>query len=254
MRGEWFRRFGTAGCEARRLYCFPHAGGAASAYVSLSRALSPSVEVLSVQYPGRQDRRLEPGVEDIGVLADLLAEQVGRESGERPYAFFGHSMGAIVAYETARRLGRTRAVSGPIHLFVSGRSAPSTGVRRSDRLLGDAQLRAEIRRLGGTGSRVLDDPELMEMVMPALRADYRALAGYRWEPGRPLDCPLTVLVGDADPVVTIEEAAAWADLSTAPTAVRVFTGGHFYLDDHTEEVAEAITSPLISGMRGEPAA
>lgn len=253
MHGEWFRRFGTADAEARRLYCFPHAGGSASAYIPLSRALSPSVEVLSVQYPGRQDRRLEPGIEDIGVLADLIAELVRRESGGRPYAFFGHSMGAIVAYETARRLER-KPVSGPVHLFVSGRSAPSTGLRHSDRLLGDAQLRAEIRRLGGTGSRVLDDPELMEMVMPALRADYRALAGYAWEAGGPLHCPLTVLVGDADPVVTIEEATAWGDLSTASTAVRVFTGGHFYLDDRTEDVAEAITGRLGSGTRSESAA
>ncbi|MER6030041.1 alpha/beta fold hydrolase [Streptomyces sp. NPDC001851] len=253
MPGAWFRRFGTAGAGARRLFCFPHAGGAASAYLRLSQALSPAVEVLSTQYPGRQDRRLEPGVEDLGVLADLLAEQVRREAGGRPYAFFGHSMGAIVAYETARRLDR-QAGSGPVHLFVSGRRAPSTGPHRSDRLLGDAQLRAEIRRLGGTGSRVLDDPELMEMIMPVLRADYRALAGYAWEPGRPLDCPLTVLVGDADPVVTVEEAAAWRELSTAPTAVRVFTGGHFYLDDRTQDVAEVIVSRLDAGARGGSAA
>ncbi|WP_405810142.1 alpha/beta fold hydrolase [Streptomyces sp. NBC_00210] len=253
MRGEWFRRYGTAEAGAQRLYCFPHAGGAASAYIPLSRALLPSVEALSVQYPGRQDRRLEPGIEDIGVLADLLAEQVGRESAGRPYAFFGHSMGAIVAYETARRLEK-QSIPGPVHLFVSGRSTPSTGPRTSDRLHGDAELRAEIRRLGGTGSRVLDDPELMEMVMPALRADYRALAGYAWEPGWPLSCPLTVLVGDADPVVTVEEAAAWGKFSTESTELRVFTGGHFYLDDRMGEVASVISGRLGAGARDESAA
>ncbi|MFJ8313917.1 MULTISPECIES: thioesterase II family protein [unclassified Streptomyces] len=242
MGGEWFRRYGTDAVGAPLMYCFPHAGGAASAYIPLSRALSPAVEVWSVQYPGRQERRREEPVRDLGELAALIADQVQREAG-RPYAFFGHSMGAVVAFEAARLLAGRKA-QGPVHLFVSGRSAPSAGPRRSDLLKGDSELRAEMRRLGGTAGRVLDDPELMDMVMPALRADYQALSGYRWAPGQPLDCPITVLVGDSDPVVTLDEAAAWGQLTTRPAVMRAFPGGHFYLDDHIGEVAGAVAAGL----------
>lgn len=252
MRGEWFRSYDTAPAGAPLLYCFPHAGGAASAYVPLSRALAPSVGVLSVQYPGRQERRREPAVGDIGRLAGLIAEQL-RPGAGRPYAFFGHSMGAVVAFETARRL-QGQGVPGPVHLFVSGRSAPSAGPAPDDRAAGDEELRERIRRLGGTGSRILDDPEVMEMVMPALRADYGAVSRYRWEPGPPLACPLTVLVGDRDPVVTLDGAAAWQRLSARSAGMHVFPGGHFYLDEHTERVAGTIVASLDLGPGGEAAA
>ncbi|MGX1885133.1 thioesterase II family protein [Streptomyces sp. NPDC055287] len=251
MGEEWFRRYSPAAQHEVRLVCFPHAGGAASSFVSLSRKLSPAVEVLAVQYPGRQDRRREEPIADIARLADLLADALESESGS-PYAFFGHSMGAVIAYETARRLA-PRPGPGPVRLFLSGRSAPETQPDPLDRMRDDADVIAAIRRLGGTGAAVLDDPEIMEMAMPALRADYRAIGSYAWVPSAPLDCPFSVLVGDSDPVVPTARAARWSAFTTADTQVRTFPGGHFYLDGCTDAVAGTITAALDVGVRAKSA-
>ncbi|MFJ4778922.1 thioesterase II family protein [Streptomyces sp. NPDC088762] len=249
MGSEWFRRFAPVGEEHRagrggvRLFCFPHAGGAASSFIPLSRELAESVDVLAAQYPGRQDRLREEPVADIGRLADALADAVLGESGEEPYAFFGHSMGAVLAYETARRIVRRR-VAAPVRLFLSGRGAPAAAPGPRDRLRTDADIIATIRSLGGTAPKAVEDPELRAMVMPALRADYRATGAYAWEPGEPLGIPFTVLIGDSDPVVSVAEADAWRDFTTAPVRKKVFAGGHFYLDSHIEDVARTVSEAL----------
>lgn len=244
MDSTWFRRLGgqPAG-DAPRLVCFPHAGGAASAYRTLAMALAPDVEVLAVQYPGRQDRRAEQPVASITGLAEVVADRLAPET-SRPYALFGHSMGAAVAYETARRLGG-RGLPRPVRLFLSGRTAPSPRPGRGDRIPDDQEaIVAEIRRLGGTAGRVLHDPEMLEMVLPPLRSDYTALRGYTWEAGPPLDVPFTVLVGSGDPLVTRSEAARWLEHSTAPGEVLTFPGGHFYLEDGVRELADALEKGL----------
>ncbi|MFD9407331.1 thioesterase II family protein [Streptomyces sp. NPDC059989] len=249
MGSEWFRRFGPAGGERGagrggvRLFCFPHAGGAASTFIPLSRELSGSVDVLAAQYPGRQDRRREEPVADIGRLADALADAVLGQAEEEPYAFFGHSMGAVLAYETARRIAGRRA-DGPVRLFLSGRGAPGAAPNPRDRMRTDADIITAVRGLGGTAPKALEDPELRAMVMPALRADYRAIGAYAWEPGEPLDIPFTVLIGDSDPVVGVGEADAWRDFTTAPTRRKVFVGGHFYLDGQIGDVARTVTEAL----------
>ncbi|MFI5621157.1 thioesterase II family protein [Streptomyces sp. NPDC051567] len=247
MASDWFRRFGPASEGETRLLCFPHAGGAASAFLALSQELTPEFDVRSVQYPGRQDRRMEPALDDIGrlvtALADALAPELGPGGDGRPYAFFGHSMGAVLAYELARELAR-RELPGPGRLFLSGRFAPTPQGSASDRLDTDAKVIAMIRRLGGTVGRVFDDPDLLEMVMPPLRADYRAIGSYAWRPGHPLDVPFTVLVGDHDPVVPVAEAAAWDRHTTAGSEIRVLPGGHFYLDHSVPQVADIVRGAL----------
>ncbi|MET7718817.1 alpha/beta fold hydrolase [Streptomyces sp. NPDC005407] len=254
MHSEWLRRFGPASDNGIRLFCFPHAGGSASAFLPLTRALSAlsgEVDVLAAQYPGRQDRRREPPVESITGLADALADEIRPLSG-RPYAFFGHSMGAVVAYETARRLTQ-RGAPRPLRLFLSGRGAPAERPYTHDRLMHDAAVLAAIRRLGGTASRVLDDPEVLAMVMPALRADYGALGSYDWRPGAPLTAPVTVLIGDSDPVVTVDEAAAWCNHTSGGCELRVFPGGHFYLDGLADELAAVVLAGLPARTAGSPA-
>ncbi|MGW6542590.1 thioesterase II family protein [Streptomyces massasporeus] len=249
MDGQWFRRFADPEPDALRLICFPHAGGAASAYQPLSRRLRPHVEVRAVQYPGRQDRRLETPVADIGELAAVVAGELQADETATPFAFFGHSMGALVAYETARIL-RERGGPSPRRLFLSARGAP--GPRRSphDVLPDDDAILAAVRRLGGTGVTLLDDPELVAMVLPALRADYAALAAYSWTPREPLHTPVTVLCGDADPVVSVQEASEWRAFTRAETEVRVFPGGHFYVDQRLDDVAEVV----LRGVRSTSAA
>ncbi|QXE37673.1 alpha/beta fold hydrolase [Streptomyces sp. GMY02] len=252
MNSQWFRRFGEAGSGGVRLICFPHAGGSASVYVPLSRLLSSrpdsdvggsdsgSVDVLAVQYPGRQDRRNETPPAGIVELAERIAEELGTADG-RPYAFFGHSMGALLAHETARALV-TRGAPAPVRLFLSARGAPTPYPNRHDVLADDQEILAAVRSLGGTGASVLADPELVEMALPALRADYRALASYRWSGGAPLDIPMTVLAGRDDPVVAVEDAARWREFTRAGYELEVFPGGHFFLDQHLDAVAGLVLS------------
>ncbi|MEU8686318.1 alpha/beta fold hydrolase [Streptomyces sp. NPDC048611] len=236
--GLWCRRFHPAPDAGRRLVCFPHAGGSASFYHPVSAALSPGVDVIAVQYPGRQDRRREPAIDDIRLLADRIAEALGAWS-DRPLTFFGHSMGALVAFEVARRLERDG--DGPVRLFASGRRAPSAyrdeQVHRQD----DDGLVAELRALSGTDSRLLDDDEMLRMVLPALRNDYKAVETYRSEPAAVVRCPVTVLVGDEDPKTTLDEAGAWDTHTTGGFDLRVFPGGHFYLADRPDEVMTVLS-------------
>ncbi|MFC1411899.1 thioesterase II family protein [Streptacidiphilus sp. N1-12] len=225
----WLRSRRPVPEAGSRLVCFPHAGGPAGYYLSLLAPLSPGVEVSAVQYPGRQDRLGERPVEDLHWLADLIAAELDGVA-DRPCAFFGHSYGAVVAYEVALRLaGSSGPGSGPAALYVSGSVAPSRPRPLASLPNGDAALLAELRELSGTESAVLEDPELMELLLPALRADYHARRGYLPRPGPVLDIPISALVGDGDPKVTVAEADAWREHTTAGFDLTVFPGGHFYL-------------------------
>lgn len=243
---SWFSRYHPAppGSEPRKLVCFPHAGGSASFYLPVSRALHPDVEVVGVQYPGRQERRTEPPVQDLHDLADQAAEALA-PTVDRRTAFFGHSMGAVVAYEVALRLKRDHGAE-PARLFVSGRRAPSAHRSLPDpvHLRDDAGVVAELRRLAGTHAELLADDELVQMILPAVRGDYRAVETYRPRPAPPLGCPITALLGDRDPQVEVAEAEAWAGHTTGPVDVKVFPGGHFYLVAEGPAVTAAVRDRL----------
>ncbi|GAA3031841.1 thioesterase II family protein [Streptosporangium longisporum] len=229
------------------LICFPHAGGAAGFYLPVARVAPPGVEVLAVQYPGRQDRRAEKCVDDVEELADRIAEALRPGTG-RPMALFGHSMGALVAFEVARRLEGQGTV--PVGLFASGRRAPS--VHRDDRmhLRPDESLLAELRGLGGTAARVLGDDEFMRAVLPMVRSDYRAVETYRHRPGPKLSCPITALSGADDPKARPGDVRVWREHTEAEFEMRLFPGGHFYLVDHVEEIVGVIGDRIASALTG----
>ncbi|QFG20263.1 thioesterase II family protein [Actinomadura sp. WMMB 499] len=245
MDERWFRRFAESGPAAqgppRRLICFPHAGGSASFYFPFARELAGVCELLAVQYPGRQDRRAEPACTDLEVLADRVHAALPRDSGT-PTALFGHSMGAVLAYEVARRLERDGA--GPAALIVSGRRAPAARRHEDVHRRGDDLLLAEVAGLSGTAPALLEDEELRRLILPPLRADYRAVETYRHRSGPPLGCPISVLTGDRDPRVSPAEAEAWRGHTDADFRLRTFPGGHFYLNERRAEVAAAIAADL----------
>lgn len=238
---RWIRRFCAAPESPVQLACLPHAGGSATYFLPVAQALSPAIDVLAVQYPGRQDRRAEPGVDNLQELAAQIYEPL-RAWAERPLALFGHSMGATLAFEVARLMEADGVP--PAHLFLSGRRAPTQTREERVHLLDDAGLIAELRRLDGTQSEVLEDEELLRMVLDAVRTDYRAVETYVYRPGPPLESPMTVLVGDADPTTTLEEAQAWRDFTRGAFDLRVFTGGHFFLTAHQTEILRLITARL----------
>ncbi|MFB7915362.1 thioesterase II family protein [Streptomyces sp. NPDC056061] len=248
-RDVWFRRFQAlnrahtgveAGCE---LVCFPHAGGSAAYWRGIALELAPDVDVLAVQYPGRLDRLGEAPVEDMHLLADLVAEALG-PPGDRPRALLGHSMGASLAYEVAVRLARLPG-GEPHLLVVSGRRAPSAAHgRKRERPRDDAELIGRMRELGGTQAALLDDPEMLELILPVLRGDYRALDTYEDTPGRLLTCPVVALTGDRDAEAPVKDVQGWRDHTSGEFRTHVFGGGHFYLNDHAGEVTELVRGLL----------
>lgn len=244
--GDWVRRFHPAPDAAVRLICFPHAGGSASYYFPVSRALSPRVEVLAIQYPGRQDRRLEPCVDNVRQLADLVVPELLPFT-DRPVALFGHSLGATLAFEVALRL--EAAGAPPLWLFASGRRAPSRSRPERNHELPDELLVANLQRLSGTDAQVLEDPEMLKMILPAVRADYRAAELYRYRSGPLLSCPVLAMIGDQDAEVTTEEAEAWASHTAGGFGLRVFPGGHFYLNEHATAVLKEINDRIAAPSR-----
>ncbi|MFF6808264.1 alpha/beta fold hydrolase [Streptomyces sp. NPDC012616] len=242
----WVRRFRPSSEAAERLVCFPHAGGSASFYLPVAAALSPGVDVAAIQYPGRQDRRHEPGPASIAALADEVCAALAEWDDDRPMTFFGHSMGALVAFEVARRM--ERAGAGPVRLFASGRRAPSRVRNESVHMRDDDGVIAELRALAGTDAQVLQDEELLRMVLPAIRSDYRAVETYRCEPGAAVRCPVTVLTGDADPRTSLEEARAWGEHTGAAPDVRVFSGGHFFLSERPAEVLAVLNEHFTAAV------
>jgi pyochelin biosynthetic protein PchC len=241
---RWVRRFRPAPDATHRLVCLPHAGGAAGTFQPWSRALSPRVDVLAVQYPGRQDRHGEPLVGSVRELADGGVPALEPWT-DRPYSLFGHSMGASVAFEAARALEAREA--GPAVLVLSGRRAPppepaaATGRRH---LLDDDALKREIEQLGATMPDVLADPELAQLVLRVVRSDYRAAETYWAPPEAVVRCPVVCLVGSDDPLVSPEQARNWRRHTSGAFELHVLPGDHFFLDRHREAILGRIVEHL----------
>ncbi|MEU7998039.1 alpha/beta fold hydrolase [Micromonospora sp. NPDC049060] len=246
----WVRRFHPADEAATRLLCLPHAGGSASYFARVARTLAPEVDVLAVQYPGRQDRLREPGLTSVHEIADRLVT-VLLPLVDRPLTVFGHSLGATIGYEVALRL--RRAGAGPTALFVSGRRAPHLRKEERTHLRDDAGLIAEVRALAGTDSALLEAEDVLRMVLPAIRSDYTAAETYEYRPGPRLDCPIVAHIGDSDPRVSVDEAKAWREHTDAGFEFVVHPGGHFYLNDNMSAVLRSIrahTRSLSPASRG----
>ncbi|MFJ2580981.1 thioesterase II family protein [Kitasatospora aureofaciens] len=238
----WFRRFRPADSAPARIVFFPHAGGSASFYVDYATALSPYADVLVVQYPGRQNRFAEPTIHSVEELAEQVYQEL-RPWADRPLTLFGHSLGSAVCFEVARRFARD-GVAGPEHIFVSAGRAPSRPRETEVHQLSDDALLAHIGELGGTDERLLADPELRALILPALRADYTAIETYQCEPDAIVPHPITALVGDDDERATADDAAPWARHTTGAFDLRVFPGGHFYLTEQAPPVLELLAAHL----------
>ncbi len=203
----------------------PHAGGAASFYRPWARYADPGTELLAVQYPGRENRFREPLVPAMDPLASAVAGEL-LSLPPLPTVFFGHSMGAAVAYETLLRL--EGGGHHPCHPPVCLRPVPRR--RRRAAVRTDDEVVEAVRALGGTHAAVWDDPDMRELLLPVIRNDYRLIDGYR----RPADAPCcsptsTPLTGDRDPQVTPEEAAGWSAVTSGSFRLTVLEGDHFYL-------------------------
>jgi len=225
-----------------RLFVFPHAGSGTAAYRSWAAGLPPDVQLALVQLPGREARLAEPPFRRMRDLVDALVPALAPHL-DVPFAFFGHSMGAHVAFETARALraeGRE-----PAHLVVSGNRAPHLPFPRPRvHHLPDERILAEFQRLGGTPPEVLADWQLMAILLPVLRADLELCETYAFEPGPPLTCPITAFGGTHDPDVPPAALDAWRQHTTGHFVRRLVDGGHFFLQERRDAFLAALRDGL----------
>jgi medium-chain acyl-[acyl-carrier-protein] hydrolase len=248
IESTWIRRPLPSPDARIRLLCIPHAGAGPSFYARWLTELAPEVEVCLAHLPGRESRFREPPGTDLGLLAAQLAE-AARPLLDRPFALFGHSMGALLAYEVAHRLPEE-----PEHLFVSGSPAPQRPAGEPPIAhLPDAEFLAQVRQdYGGIPDSLWEQQELLRILLPVLRADFAACERYAWLRRPPLRCGVCALSGAGDPYVPQSALADWGDLTTGPSTARVIGHGHFNLVADRAAVQQLIRERLglVPAMEG----
>jgi medium-chain acyl-[acyl-carrier-protein] hydrolase len=231
-----------------RLLCFPHAGGNAWSYRGWSSWLPEEIEVCAVQLPGHGNRVRETPARDFAALFDRLTEALQVEL-TGPVALFGHSMGALLAFELARWM-RDRGMAAPVHLFVSGHNAPQVpDVMDVSSESSDEAIIDELRHLNCMPEMLLQSDELMGLVLPIMRADLAVCQSYVYRADRPLQCPITVMGGLQDPRTDRIGLEAWRCHTDGPRVVRLFPGDHFFLGTDEQSVVHAIACELAGALR-----
>jgi medium-chain acyl-[acyl-carrier-protein] hydrolase len=226
-----------------RLFCFPFGGAGSSIYRDWQHALPKSIEVCPVQPPGREERLSEKPFTALAPLVDELGKALEPYL-DRPFAFFGHSMGALISFELARHL-RNFNRPLPTHLFISGRPAPQISLTKPSTFdLPDADFIEELRQIQGTPESVLQNPELMALFLPLLRADFELCQNYHYNHELPLKCQFFVFGGLTDPDISQESLVAWRTQTTYPMKLQMFPGDHFFILNAQQSILKIISHQL----------
>ncbi len=229
-----------------KLYIFPHAGGSAQYYVPFAKAFTSDIKRIAVQYPGRGGSHDLGAFTSIEDLADRVCAMLGPlDQSNGRVAFFGHSMGALLSFEVARRFDEA---GNPVAaLFVSASGAPGRvgydHIGESDRGLLDA-----VSEMTGVNPEFLENEEFAAKILPTLRG-LKAIANYECPPDAKVSCPIFAYHGDDDPVATAEKVAPWAERTTAEFSARMFPGHHFYLNDHLSELVSDVEGKILACCR-----
>ncbi|MBV6325610.1 thioesterase II family protein [Duganella violaceipulchra] len=242
MNNPWLIRRPAPG-RSLRLYCFAYAGGGPAVYAPWQAALDPAIEVCAIQLPGRGARFGETPWRDMALLVATIAEAIERDS-PLPFAFFGHSLGALLAFEVAGYRQR-RGWAAPVHLFASGCNAPQRRSPSLDlHLMEDAELIESLREYNGSPPEVLANRELMTLLLPMVRADFLLAETYAYQAREPLDLPLSVLAGRHDEHTTAAQLEGWQLESRQPCRIEWYEGDHFFLNQCREQVIEFVGAQL----------
>jgi medium-chain acyl-[acyl-carrier-protein] hydrolase len=230
--------------EARlRMFCFPYAGGSAASFRGWPDAFPASIQVAAVQLPGRGERLSEPAFKHLPEMVQALGSALSPYL-NKPFAFFGHSMGALILIELTRWLRRTGGPM-PIHLFVSGRRAPQVPDDTAPTYdLPEAEFIDRLRQLNGTPQVVLDHPELMQLMVPLLRADFGVCETYQYDSEPPFDIPITVFGGRDDVEVSREKLEPWREHTTGSFSLHIFPGDHFFVHSAQNNIIRIIQERL----------
>lgn len=243
----WLAPFRPNSVAKLRLFCFPYAGGAAHIYRTWSRYFPPEIEVCPLQLPGRSSRLQEMPFTSMELLVKACVREL-RSYLDKPFAFFGHSMGAIIGFEIARLL---RRLDGrlPVHLFVSGHGAPQLARAKTPTYsLPEPEFINEVSRLNGTPREVLEQPELMQVVLPLLRGDFELIETYVYHDEPPLPVGLTALGGLEDEEISRADLEGWLAQTTGRFSLRMLPGDHFYLNSSPQLLLPLLAQELRSTL------
>lgn len=239
----WFPYVKPRPAARVRLFCLPYAGGSAAIFRKWPDLLPPFIEVFPIEIPGRGSRLREKPFTSVKALVDAVEGAICSYL-EKPFALFGHSMGALISFELTHKLFAAQAVQ-PVQLFCSGRRAPEIVHHGPPTFnLPHHEFVEELRRLEGTPAEVLAHPELLEMLEPTLRADFEIVDTYRYAPRPALACPITVFGGIADIETTREHLEAWRKYTSGPFSLHMFPGNHFFLQPQERLVLQIIAKVL----------
>lgn len=245
----WLNHFQPNPNASLRLFCFPYAGGAAYIFRDWAEHLPADVEVCPVQLPGRGARMRETPFVRVSVLVNALCHDLLPYL-DKPFVFFGHSLGALISFELARKLSHDYQLE-PLHLFVSGRGAPQLPDTRPDTYnLPEDEFVKELRRLNGTPAEVLDQPELLQLIIPMLRADFELCETYEHLTSAPLKCSITALGGLFDEDVPRERLEPWQEHTSASFSLKMFPGDHFFIHSAESMLLQIVTLELQAVLGG----
>lgn len=239
----WFQCGPVSDHVELKMFCFPYAGGTALVFKKWGDYLPSAVQVIPVELPGRGPRLQEPPFVGMPALIDELSEAIGQLL-DKPFVFFGHSMGAVIAFEMARAL-RRRYSCEPQSLFVAGRRAPQ--VPNSDPFtyhLPKDEFIKELIELDGTPKEVIENEELMEMMIPMLRADFQLVQTYEYAVAPPLRCPITAYGGLQDSHVPRDVLSPWKEMTTSKFALHMLTGDHFFIRSSQDQLLRSLAREL----------
>jgi medium-chain acyl-[acyl-carrier-protein] hydrolase len=228
-----------------RLFCLPYAGGGTLDYRTWQENVPSSIDVCPIALPGRGHRMSEAAYSNLRLLAQDLVTELKPVFRQAPFAIFGHSMGAWIAYEIARELRRQR-LDAPEHLFLSARWSPDlpTATPKLSHLPDDQFVNAVQHRYNAIPQQLLDQPTILKMFLPSMRADFALLDTYVYSEEAPLDVPITAYRGMADKVVPLAGVQGWKVHTTAAFKMRQYAGGHFFLKDSAELLCDSIAAAL----------
>lgn len=240
---KWVKTIRQNPSAALRLFCFPYAGGWSQIYRPWINHLSSDIELCFIDLPGRGPRLSEAPLTNLSALVEMIAANIHTYL-DRPFAFFGHSMGALLSFELGSLL-RQQGYPAPEHLFVSGHRAPHLMLDRVPiHNLPEPEFIEEMRQLQGTPEAVLANAELRELVFPALRADFQAIETYKYQHCEPLDCPITVFGGLQDVGIDIVALEGWRQYTTRKFGLQLFKGNHFFLHEAQSLILQEIHQQL----------
>ncbi|MBA3947795.1 MAG: thioesterase [Herpetosiphonaceae bacterium] len=231
-----------------RLFCLPYAGGGALTFRPWQQLLPREVELCLIHLPGREQRLAEPALPSLPALVEALTPKLLPWL-DRPFALFGHSMGGLISFEVVRELRRQQQTE-PSCLFLSAIRAPQLRPREAPvHQLPTAAFLERLRQLNGTPEEVLSNPELVEVMLPALRADFELFERYQYLPAESLTCPLTVFGGLQDRDVTREDLMAWREQTSDRFELRMLPGDHFFINTHRPLLLQLLATALQRSTR-----